>query len=371
MPAIISDFLKLFLDRRVSLASKFLFIALVGVYLVLPIDLIPDFLLPLGMVDDGGLILAAVVAFTRHARNQVEDSDGSAASGNYDTVLAPSALPSEAETGREIALAENEPASPTEAQRSVYIQREYHRGGTNYGCLGLFALLIFSPFVGMAILVLSSGMALSGLIAPIIDLFDLPASANVVSGRTIVQSLHGLGQLVAVRGEFVKSDVQVSVQEGFLNSGYHSANHVAVGVIEAGVDITRFASEDLRFDLETGVITLTLPEPMITSCNIDHIDQYEYSVSLLQKDWDTVRQLAEYDAIIQFRQDALEGGILNRAKEDITYRLGTFVNTLTGSPVDIEFKENSNGNVFGDTCLPDVPGGWQFDAESGEWVRTE
>ncbi len=364
----ISEFINLMLDRRVSLISKLFFIALALVYIALPIDLIPDFLLPLGIVDDGGVILAAMVAFTRQARKQVaeiEDNEAIAALGSDTVVITPAELPP-AETRSDIAPAES--ASPAPALHPQYIVHSPRGSGSNRGCFALILLLLLSPFIGLAILTLSSGLALTSVIAPVIDFLDPPASVNMVSSRTIVNSLRGLGQLVTVRGEFSKTDLEVSIHEGILNSGYHSANHVALGSIEAGVDITQFERDDITYNSEDGGIILNLPAPIITSCNIEHIDQYEYSIAVAQKDWDAVRQLAEYDAIMQFRQDALEGGILEEAKDEITYRLGSFINTLTGSPVHIEFEESDEA-MFGDTCLPDAPAGWGIDADTGEWVR--
>lgn len=366
---VFSDFIHLMLDRRVSLVSKLVFIGLAGIYIALPIDFIPDFLLPLGVVDDGGLILAAALAFTRDARKQVEPDIVAAIPGGDVTAL-PADAPPAAAAGSDNSLATAENASPKPAKPSqVFIHRDSRGSGFDCGCLALIALLFVSPFVGLAIVALSSGLALSGFIAPVIDFINPPASVNVISSRTIVNSLQELGQLVTVRSEFSKDDLEVSIQEGILNSGYHRANHDAVGSVDAGVDITQFGRDDVRFDVADGSIHLTLLAPMITSCNVEHIDQNDYSISLLQKDWDAVRQLAEYEAIMQYRQDALESGLLERTKEEIIHRLGGFLNTLTGSRVHIEFQDSAADTVYGSTCQPDLPQGWRIDADTGEWTR--
>ncbi len=366
---VFSDFIHLMLDRRVSLVSKLLFIGLAGIYIALPIDFIPDFLLPLGVLDDGGLILAAALAFTRHARKQVEPDIVAAIPGGDVTVL-PADAPSAAAAGSDNSLATIEKASSKPAQPSqVFIHRDSRGSGFDCGCLTLIALLFVSPFVGLAIIVLSGSLALSGLIAPVLDFINTPASVNVISSRAIVNSLQELGQLVTVRSEFANPDLEVSINEGILNSGYHRASHVALGSVEAGVDITQFGRDDVRFDVADGSIHLTLPAPMITSCNVEHINQRDYSISLLQKDWDAIRQLAEYEAIMQYREFALEGGLLKQAKAEIIHRLGGFLNTLTGSRVHIEFKDSAADTVYGSTCQPDLPQGWQIDADTGEWTR--
>lgn len=364
----VDQFVDLMTNSQVRLRTKLMFVAAVAVYILLPIDLIPDVFLPLGFVDDGGVILAAMALFVRQAQSQL--AGDSAALASLETRIAASetggeytALP-RAE-GRSASLSETKPSESPTDYRHTYILSGSPCTGM-WGCVGFIAILVMSPFVGIAILLLSGSLALSGVIAPIFDLFDLPATANIVSSRTIVNSVRGLGQLVTVRVELAKSDVRVSIHEGVLNTGFYSANHVAVGIIEAGVDISGFGKGNLR--IESDKVVLTLPAPIVTSCNIDHIDQYEHSFSLLQKDWDTVRQLAEFDAIMAFRQDALDGGILERAKDEITFRLGNFVSELTGAEAQVEFADATDPPGYGDTCYPDPPSGWSQDAD-GSWKR--
>lgn len=120
--------------------------------------------------------------------------------------------------------------------------------------------------------------------------FFFPNDVIVENSRTIVIGLQGLGQLVTVSVEAVKTNVQVSVNQGFLNAGHYKANHVAVGVIEAGINFDAITEDSVN--VEEDVYTITLPFPEITSCRIEHIDQNQHSFTLLSADWDLVRQLA-------------------------------------------------------------------------------
>lgn len=52
---------KLLLDRRVPLHAKLIF-AIPLLYLISPIDFIPDFIIGLGQLDDIGLIIAGIKA---------------------------------------------------------------------------------------------------------------------------------------------------------------------------------------------------------------------------------------------------------------------------------------------------------------------
>ena len=234
--------------------------------------------------------------------------------------------------------------------------------------LALLAVLIVSPCVGIAIIILSGNAALSGMLSSVMNFFNPPPTANIVSSQTIVHSLQGLGQLVTVSSEVAKADIQVSVNEGFLNAGSYSAKHVAVGVIEAGIDIATTDKDHVSYDSAANAYTLRLPSPNITSCRIEHIDQYGGSLTILPADWDLLRQLAQHDAIVQFAQDMIEGGILERAKEEAALRLGDFIGALTGSQAHIEYEASDGEAKLPPSCQPDPPAGW-VKGEDGAWSR--
>lgn len=53
---------RLFLDRRVPLASKLVLPAAL-VYLLFPLDLVPDIIAPLGLIDDVVVLLGSILIF--------------------------------------------------------------------------------------------------------------------------------------------------------------------------------------------------------------------------------------------------------------------------------------------------------------------
>ena len=63
------NFVSLMLGRRIPLRVKFIFVGFVGGYILLPTDLVRDFFVPFGYVDDGADLVAAVSAFNRYAEN--------------------------------------------------------------------------------------------------------------------------------------------------------------------------------------------------------------------------------------------------------------------------------------------------------------
>ncbi|NDJ63078.1 MAG: DUF1232 domain-containing protein [Chloroflexi bacterium] len=61
---------RLFFDRRVSLLAKLVMLFPI-VYILSPIDVIPDVLIGLGQLDDLGMLLAGMQIFQRMAPNHV------------------------------------------------------------------------------------------------------------------------------------------------------------------------------------------------------------------------------------------------------------------------------------------------------------
>ncbi|MCY3832789.1 MAG: DUF4230 domain-containing protein [Chloroflexi bacterium] len=206
-----------------------------------------------------------------------------------------------------------------------------------------------------------------GKVNEVRDFFFPETAAYVRSPQTIVNSISGIGQLVTVTSEVETTDVKVEIHGGFLNAGYYSANHMAIGAIEAGIDFDALTEDSVRY--ENDAYTLTLPAPIITSCRIEYIDQGGHSFTLLVAKWDMVRQIAHAEAITRFAEQMIEAGILERAAEETALRLGDFVRELTGKPTHIEFAARDGELDLPDSCQPYTPPGWGKD-ETGAWKRT-
>ena len=192
-------------------------------------------------------------------------------------------------------------------------------------------------------------------------------TAYVRSPLTIVNSIQGIGQLVTVTSEIAATNFRVEIHQGFLNAGFYGASHTAIGAVEAGINFDAIDEKNLRF--EDDVYMLTLPAPIITSCRIEHIDQNQHSLTLLQADWITVLNLAKHDATLQFARDMIEAGILERAEEETALRLGDFVRELTGKPAQIEFAARDGEIELPQSCQPIAPSGWEKDP-SGAWIQS-
>ncbi|MCY4147601.1 MAG: DUF4230 domain-containing protein [Chloroflexi bacterium] len=236
----------------------------------------------------------------------------------------------------------------------------------------MVALLRFIGRNFFAIAMLAIGIIIGGFVIgkvkEVHDFFFPETTLYVRSPQTIVNSISGIGQLVTVTSELQTTEVKVEIHRGFLNAGYYSAYHQAIGAIEAGIDFNAIAEDSISY--ENNAYTLTIPAPVITSCRIEYIDQSRHSFTLLSADWDMVRQIAHAEVIEKFARNMLENSILERAAEETELRLGDFVRELTGKPARIEFAVRDSEPELPDSCQPYTPDGWGKD-ENGAWKRID
>ena len=211
------------------------------------------------------------------------------------------------------------------------------------------------------------------LVASVVDiarnLVNPPTTARVDSRGTIISGIHSIGQLVSVSVQMAEPEINVGVQQGGLNACGYLATRVAEGTIEAGVDMTQITDESIEYDPITETYTIHLPAPQLTSCRIDYIRQYNRSTTVCNVDWDGARVIANYKALNNFRDDALEGGILQRAEMEARLVIGNFVSALTGSRVNIAFAD-AETTVMPLSCVPPVPTGWTYIEASDQWVKS-
>ncbi len=98
--------------------------------------------------------------------------------------------------------------------------------------------------------------------------------------------------------------------------------------------------------------------PIITSCRMEYIRQYDRSNTLCDVDWDIARRIAEHDSMSNFANDMVDGGILEQAQLEATVQMSAFVNALTGSQVLIKPSEADKPAELPQSCTPEIPEGW-------------
>jgi len=238
-------------------------------------------------------------------------------------------------------------------------------------CLVLMAGCLGIPVIALVFTLVTGANTLQGVVDGIVNIINPPARATVTSTPTIVNSIQPLGQLVSISAQIAKADIRVAVQDGFQNACGRTAHHVAQGAIEAGIDLTQVGEDDISYDAFSQTYSVTLPPPQITSCRIDYLRQYDRSTSACGTDWDNLRVMAQYEAMLEFRQDAVEGGILERAQEEAQITLDNFLGSLTGRRIEITFAQPDPEAplVFPQSCEPEPPGVWSYDADGDYWTN--
>jgi hypothetical protein len=261
-----------------------------------------------------------------------------------------------------------QPPAPIQPSDGGYTEQRSGCSGCAWGIGGAFGcmVLLILPFV---VLILAGTLTINGIIGGIRDIFNpQPQSAQVITTQTIITGIQPMGQLVSISAQLAKADIQVGIQQGALNACGFSANHVAQGTVEAGIDLANISADNITYDALTNTYRLILPAAQLTSCRVDFIRQYDRSTTACAVDWDEARLLANFRALVEFRDDSLEGEITARAEREARMVLGNFVNLLTGAQVEIVF-EASDTAVLPPSCQPEIPQGWSFDETTRQWTK--
>jgi len=241
-------------------------------------------------------------------------------------------------------------------------------GAAFLGAGGCLMLLLVGLSIPVILGITTFNNILNNLQSVFTENVNSPSVAEVYSTQTLLSNIQPLGQLISVSVELAKADIDVSIQQGALDACSYSANHVAQGAIEAGIDLMLIGEEDIQ---DAGdILRITLPAPELLSCRVDYIRQYERSFTGCSVDWDEARLLAQYIALTEFRDDAVEAGILQRAEREANTVIGTFLTFVTGRTVEIEFSPvASSSSRFPESCNPQPPDGWAFDETLNSWVK--
>lgn len=230
----------------------------------------------------------------------------------------------------------------------------------------IFQNIKYAIFLLIVFLIINFLTPIMTSVSNLMDRLAPSTTAEVVSSQAIISSLRGIGRLVTVTSDPHMREVHIGVKQGILNLTSYGANHMAEGIIEAGIDFTRIRSDSLRCE---DTCTLIVPHPTITNCTITRLRQTEQSLALGRRDWELLEELGRYEAIQLFIDDVKELDILDKAKEETDIVLGEFVSAFTGKPVHVQFEPEPTALVTGVTCHPDPPFGWS--KENGEWRRDD
>lgn len=164
------------------------------------------------------------------------------------------------------------------------------------------------------------------------------------TGPTVVKGIRGLSKLetAALRVEKV---IDVRDKQSFhgLVDANDSLVFVARGEVTLGVDLSRLAVDDTKFDEQTKTAYVTLPAPEILSSRFDEMHSYVHSRStdLLAKRNEELEALARRKAIAEFEASAHEPSAVELAKSQAEKQLRAFAKGWGASDVVVTWRSDS------------------------------
>jgi hypothetical protein len=204
------------------------------------------------------------------------------------------------------------------------------------GCLTSFVLV---AVVIIAALVFGFANNMVGGLSWMNELFGsasirLPANIYIPD----VERVQALTQLTTTSYNY--ADVQGGQRDmpAWLAALYgDSVVMVTVGVIEAGIDVSQISQDDILFDELSQSLQISLPAPTLQSCYLDENQSYiverntaAFGVPLANLE-DTIRQ----QALIDYRDRAVEEGILAEASTQAEATMREFLGVIMGEDVNI------------------------------------
>lgn len=227
-------------------------------------------------------------------------------------------------------------------------------------------LVIFA--LGLALLMGGTLQGIGSSVRAVIDQVFPTPRATVDVSSTVVNNVRLFSDVVTLRTQLVKSRIAVSLRQGVLDRCSFTAMHIAEGDFEAGIDLSQVTREQISYNEENNSYLLTLPQPYLRSCHV-RVERYSGEPPVTcSADWAQITNLAEYVAMQEFLNDIAIGDTYDVARRNAEIVIGTFVENLLGTEVEIQFSPQLTREV--DTsCRALPPRGWTQDDEHNWRLR--
>ena len=201
--------------------------------------------------------------------------------------------------------------------------------GTTLALAGL--IIILSVAIGL-------GLARYGTSLPVVGWLLGEGRAQTTTSPVVVEGIQELDELATVRlteSVIVTRETGGSELRRFLTG--ERVLLVAVGEVEAGVDLSELGEGDVRVEGES--VEIRLPEPEVFSASLDEerTRVYDRDQGILNfRPDNTLVEEARRDAQKELRDAARENDILNTAEQSAEESIRAFVTTLGFEEVRFE-----------------------------------
>jgi len=235
-------------------------------------------------------------------------------------------------------------SNQSQPQQTIVEEIIYEDGGNSggNGCRG--CLYSIGGAGGCFVILIALLVGAIAVARPAVeDAFD--GLLNVVQGERvtrnitlpIVERIQNLQELQTTRYNF-SNIIESSIEMPDLLAGLYGENIVliAVGHIEAGIDLSKLTQEDVVQNEDT--LTITLPAPEILSCFLDEqqTDVVERNRGIFAPADVQLDDAARIFALRQFLTLALEDGILSDAGEQADKTIRQLVTLVVEDETSLE-----------------------------------
>lgn len=232
-----------------------------------------------------------------------------------------------------------------------------------WGCGGMIGCGILLVLLGVG----ASFVGLQSVLDNVTGLFNLP-SINIQFGEPAeidipeeiyippVERVQALSQLTTTRYNYADVNSGQRAMPGWLATLYgDSMVLVVVGTIEAGIDVSQITQEDILYDEVNKVMTITLPAPVIQSCYLDESQSYvvRRNTAIFAEPMDNLETVLRHDALLYYRDTAIEEGILSDAEDDATVALQELITILVNDEtvtINIAFDDPLADYEYPSSC---------------------
>ena len=198
----------------------------------------------------------------------------------------------------------------------------------------------------------------------------LPTSTPI-SPRTILSGIQDLDELITIRIDVAL--IELEVRDPAPLGCTYSAQHVARGVVEAGIDLAAIDEASIEKNMLGYPTKVTLPAPELSSCRIEYFRQYDRqgggNAKCFGNNWEAMSEIGRHLAMEQILRHARDRDILAKSGRQAVNVVGGFISNLTGGNVQIESEEPSQKPVIPPSCHIDPPDDWALREDGEGWRR--
>lgn len=180
---------------------------------------------------------------------------------------------------------------------------------------------------------------------------QLPVPRNIYVPE--VEQVQALSELTTTRYNYANIVTGQTQMPAFLSGLYgESLVMVAVVHIDAGIDVSQITQEDVVYDEATETVTITLPAPTLLDCFLDEGESYiaQRQSGIFAQPSNNLDTATRRYALAQFRDKALEDGILTDAAEEAIIVISEFLATTTDVQINVVIDSINADSPLPETC---------------------